>query len=80
MESAFAGGKLAAGLGSDFALDKSPRCAGPFGWFIAVARRNVPLDIGADLVAVCRLVEDAKANIIEPQQKQEPGLLLSNSH
>ncbi|HAT8178597.1 TPA: hypothetical protein JA361_03780 [Legionella pneumophila] len=74
VESAFTSGKLAVGLGSDFALYKG---AGGSGSPVALPG---PARDRADVVAVCRLVEDAKANIIEQGQEQVPDLQLSISH
>lgn len=76
-ESVFAGGKLVVGLSSDFALYKgrlAGRAARGWGWRPGVGWTGTLL---LDLIAVCCLVEDAKAKIIEPEQEQVPDLRMS---
>ena len=60
-ESVFSGSRLLAGLGSEFGICKAG--GGGAGW--RLERRGGGVGALVDLVAVCRLVEDAKANVVE---------------
>lgn len=71
----FSNGKLDDGLGKDFCLYKGPSALGG----MAACRRGLAgwrhSTRRADLIAVCRLVESAKANVVEefkPNQDLEP--------
>ncbi len=69
-EFAVADGKLVVGLGSDFALYKMDA-----GWGAgAVIALSSAFAEPVDLIAVLRLVKDAKANIIELEHEQSPDL------
>ncbi len=63
-------GKLVVGLGSDFGLYKGLASSGGCGGGNLCAYKLYSID----LVVVLRLVEDAKANIIELEQEQSPDL------
>ena len=69
-ESALLHGKLVPGLGLDFGLCKTDYDAGPCAWAVG----HVPAGAAFDLIAVLRLVKDAKANIIELEHEQSPDL------
>ena len=70
---AFSDGELHSGLSSDFALYKVGG-----GWQVmagAGVRAPALAGLRVDLIAVCRLVEDAKANIVEFKRGPEPDML-----
>ncbi len=80
-ELAVVDGKLVIGLGSDYGLYKEYAGRWCGRWTLArgegVGPRLTALCI--DLVAVLRLVEDAKANIIELEQGQSPDIVESST-
>jgi hypothetical protein len=67
-ESAVVDGKLVIGLGSGFGLYKGGSCVGQVNY---IGERGVCL---CDLVAISWLVKDAKVNIVEFKQEQDPDL------
>lgn len=75
-EAAFTLGKLVVGLGSDFSLYKGP---GGRPACLRAPRAAAGPRLVLDLFAVCRLVEDAKANIIESGRELEPNFQTSNT-
>ncbi len=70
-------GKLVIGLGSDFALYKADGVSRA--WPSGRGRTGSAREARVDLIAVLRLVKDAKANIIELDQEQSPDLEESSS-
>jgi hypothetical protein len=75
-EPALSVGKLVGGLGSDFALYRGWASSGGSRSSLGVGLLSWPL---IDLIAICLLVELAKANIIELKQESELDLEKSSS-